>query len=330
MSGSADIHRGPRFVPGRDYEWSMFDPAKNVACMEYHRSSFCIPHSPFLAAFRELVESRDHCTLESSCKVACNQIHANRFNLFYHGEDRASFLGASLKLFETITRDAGVSIDMAPFESLFDNGLSLADARKIVVGIDLREKTSESRLKTWLILSKSAHVFPYLQDQVRDFRLNSLCCHDELLIGFDFRLDGRTDLKVYPDFRPPALNTSAKYDSIRRVLNAEALAAANECSWVHMYLSNRKNNIDLQFHPVNPDDFVARFLHQPAAALLHSIYEKSRLLDMVVSTNLFSLSHDVGSQFTLYYMPADPPSEWNMDVEDATCAVKRANTAIAL
>ena len=58
---------------------------------------------------------------------------------------------------------------------------------------------------------------------------------------------------------------------------------------------------------LRPGEFIDRFLPDPMAKSIHAVYEKTALLDMVVSLREEELREGKTCNYTLYYMPAEIP-----------------------
>lgn len=295
-----------RLMTAEEQEENAFSWRKNVACIQFHRDAFCIPDSPAIAAFVRLVEATESGTAESSCKVASGQIHAARWNLFYHGDEKKQFLDCVFEYLREVERLENVFLNYALVDRLLYGGVDFGLVRKIVTGIDLRSNPADSRLKLWLMLTRS----PDLVERAvtlhgEPHAIETLRLHDEFLVGVDLTFDGRSAIKLYPDVTPAELENMEIRQRLSRVLSQEALEAMSRCCWTHVYIAKQNKETVLQFHPSDPDDFVARYLPDVARSKIHAAYRGSRLLDMVVSLPESELRRVPAENFSLYYMPGD-------------------------
>jgi LynF/TruF/PatF family peptide O-prenyltransferase len=300
-----------RHVHGTDYTPAMFAPEKNLAWVEVHRRAFSLPLAEPLAAFARLVAGAQGCTVEASCKVEGRDVHAARFNLFYHGRHKAHFLKKVLAFFDEAAQSARASLDTRPLEPLLRDGTDLEGVRKVVTGIDVRPERARSRLKVWFIFNNLQECLKRVAlDEVDRATFRALHIHDELLVGFDLRFDGTTALKVYPDVRPQELRIPENRQRLMAVLSERALDAMACCSWTHLYLARHNPSVVLQFHPSDADGFVHRYVDCRRAREIHDVYQGQHLLDMVVSMQDKELERGSVGNFALYYMPAHrPPDE---------------------
>ena len=130
--------------------------------------------------------------------------------------------------------------------------------------------------------------------------------HDEFLVGFDLRFDGRSRIKLYPDVRAAELQDPSLRTRLRATLSDTAVGLLELCSWTHVYLAHNQGTI-LQFHPESPDDFAENLLPEDPFRRIHAPYCGRRLLDMVVSVSELELARSRPHDFAVYYMPAEEP-----------------------
>jgi LynF/TruF/PatF family peptide O-prenyltransferase len=286
---------------GSDFEsgtTDVYDMSKNMSAVRFHTHTFDVPDSPWLRHFESLVTIAERATIEASCKVANGRRHACRFNLFFHENTKNGY--ALIRDF--LARGAADThghLDTRQLEAFVGDDLDFARVSKVVTGVDLRASPGDSRLKIWFVLQDyPERVERALRFRQTDARLRRLIVHDGFLVGFDFHLDGRSSVKLYPYLRDQDLT------NVDGVLSDAAMQAMRQCSMTHVYFSHH-DPVVFQFHPHDPDAFVRAYLDADLYASVHSIYQGRRLLDMVVSLR----EGDLGGNATdcaLYYMPLDP------------------------
>lgn len=282
---------------------------KNLACIEHHRKTFHVPDRPALGAFAGLVEARTDSSVEPSCKVEAGLVHSSRFNLFHHGGRNEAFLQSVLDFFDEAARVEDVRLDLGPVRSFLDAGVDFREVQKVVTGLDLRDEPGRSRLKLWFMLSRGPRLVERAMELFTGDRVlvEALRFHDAFLVGFDLGFDGRTRLKLYPDIEPAELEDERVQERVRTLLSEPALEAMRRCVWTHVYVAERGKDVVLQFHPAEPDDFIARTLPQQAGAI-HAAYAGTELLDMVVSLPSGELGPGAEVRsYGLYYMPSRVP-----------------------
>jgi LynF/TruF/PatF family peptide O-prenyltransferase len=286
----------------------IFSRRKNLACVLFHKRELGIEDSRPLESFLRLVEGSEGCTAESSCRVEARQQHAARWNLFYHGDNRAEFLGGVWGFLEEVARSTGAPLDYGLLREFLGEGFQLDRLRKVVTGIDLRKKPGASRLKVWFMLRDYAEKVEHaIALHGEDAGVRRLIFHDEFLVGFDFRFDGGCAVKLYPDVRPAEIKDPVVRETVRSALSGEAVDAMERCLWTHIYIARHNSGIVLQCHPAEPDLFIDRYLDQELAGPIHGLYSGTGLLDMVVSFRLGDLGRRPIQDFAVYYMPQEEP-----------------------
>ena len=297
---------GPRRTATGD---SAFSRRKNLDCVLFHKERLEVADSAPLDAFLRLVARSEECTVESSVRIEHGERHAARWNLFHHGDGKAAFLDSALSFLTDAARSAGATPDHALLDAFLGEGLHFDRVRKIVTGVDLRTRMEASRLKVWFMLKDDpgkAELAIALHGDASLVR--KLILHREFLVGFDFRLDGTSAIKLYPDLLPSELQDPGTREKLRDVLSDRALEAMDQCLWTHLYISRHHSGLVLQCHPADPDSFVERYLDRDAVGPVHDLYAGTRLLDMVVAFRERELERLPARDSSVYYMPAETPA----------------------
>lgn len=289
---------------------------KNLAWLEAHCDAFAVSErvrrSRAFTGFADIVRNAEHGSIEVSVKVEAGIAHAARFNIFCQPSNKASFVSEVMAFFDDVALFEGVRLNMTPLQDLLRAPLDWSSVSRVVCGIDLRTQPSLSRLKLWffaedepgrrdtlIMRALTAHgVSPLF----RAFHL-----HPALLLGYDLCFDGSSSLKLYPDIRGDEFASAKAQSKLIAGMSVRAQEAMAESYWTHLYLSSRNTDTMLQFHPKDPDTFLADWLPHPLAHGIHRTYSELPLLDMVVSLPAMELDRKAVENFTLYYMPADLP-----------------------
>jgi LynF/TruF/PatF family peptide O-prenyltransferase len=296
--GRATVVRSAVNPNGRDLESGtieVFSKEKNLSVIEAHRRAFDLPESPILERFVDLVRDSEGATTEASCKLEAGERHSARFNLFYHRDSKPAYAAVRRYL-------NALELDLALVDEFIASDLDFERITKVVTGIDWRPNDPRaSRFKLWFMLNGYPEKVARAIELQRDERARPLIMHDEFLVGFDLHPGGPTRVKLYPDLRPEELTdprvTAAFSPAVR-----DAMA---ECRRVHVYFPGPNAPRVIQFHPSDPDAFVARYLALELATPVHWRYRGERMLDMVVSFRDAALGNSKIRDFALYYMPAE-------------------------
>jgi LynF/TruF/PatF family peptide O-prenyltransferase len=298
----------------REFGESIFSPEKNLACMDFHRAAFGIGRSPLIEAFERLVTRQRGCTVESSCKVSDGSVHAARWNLFFHDKEKGQHLRAVLDFFRKVEAETGAKLNHGLFREFYGEDFDLSTVRKVVTGVDLRDDEPASRVKLWFMLRDyPERVERAIALHGDNAAVRPLILHAEFLVGFDFHLDGRAAIKLYPDIWEKELHEKGVQRRLREALSDPAVEAMEECRWTHICIARHNPERVLHYHPSRPREFIDRFLSCPMARAIHRVYEDTLLSDMVVSMREGELREGRVRNYTLYYMPARFPAGGKKD-----------------
>lgn len=294
---------------------------KNLACLDLHCDAFGISESVrgsrAFTGFASIVRNSEHGSVEVSVKVEDGIAHAARFNIFCQPSDKAGFVSDVVAFFDDVATLDAVHLNATPVRDILDASLDWSSVSRVVCGIDLRTEPGRSRLKLWFFAEDEPErpdnlVTRALTAHGASSLFRAFHVHPMLLLGYDLRFDGTTALKLYPDIREDEFASAEVQSRLASVLSARAQEAMAQSHWTHLYLSNRNTGTMLQFHPKEPDEFLCNWLPHPLAHGIHRTYAELPLLDMVVSLPAIELDRNAIENFTLYYMPADLPQNFNL------------------
>jgi LynF/TruF/PatF family peptide O-prenyltransferase len=293
---------------------------KNLSCLDLHCNAFGISESirdsRAFTGFADLVRNSEHGAVEVSVKVEDGLAHAARFNIFCQPSDKADFVSDVVAFFDDVAAFEGVRLDTKPVRDILDAPLDWSSVSRLVCGIDLRTEPGLSRLKLWFFAEDEPDRPNNLVTRAlmahRDNPLfRAFHVHPTLLLGYDLRFDGTTALKLYPDIREDEFASPEMQSGLASALSARAQEVMAQSHWTHLYLSSRNTDTMLQFHPKEPGEFLDNWLPHPMAHSIHRTYAELPLLDMVVSLPAMEFDRKAIENFTLYYMLADLPQNFN-------------------
>jgi LynF/TruF/PatF family peptide O-prenyltransferase len=306
-----------RYLSSQSQDWIT---RKNLTYLDLHCEIFGISesvrHSRAFSGFTDIVRGSEHGSVEMSVKVEDGIAHATRFNIFCQPTDKAGFASTVVAFFDDVAAFEGVHLNTMPVRDILNAPLDWSSVSRIVCGIDLRTEPGLSRLKLWFF----AEDEPGRADNIVTRALTAhgvsplfraFHFHPTLLLGYDLRFDGTTALKLYPDIREDEFASPEVQSGLASVLSVRAQEAMAQSHWTHLYLSSRNTDTMLQFHPKEPDEFLGNWLPHPLAHGIHRTYAELPLLDMVVSLPAMEFDRKAIENFTLYYMPADLPQNFN-------------------
>jgi LynF/TruF/PatF family peptide O-prenyltransferase len=263
------------------------DPAACLRHLDEHRVAFGIQDSPALTRFTELIEDARSCSIECSCKVENGRVNAARFHLCYQEPASREHFETALRFFERVGEAEGVRLDDTLFRRFCDPGYDWTRSEAFVLGVDLRESHRDSRIKAWFKLGdypeKLDEAFSLPLPGEPDASLRPLVVRPGLLVGFDFHLDGRASVKLYPRIEKTDLCTPAPRARLAAALPWYVLAALERCEWAYVSLSRDGSRV-LHFCPTNGYEFTRDLLGAPGLALV-TPHLNADLMSVVVSVS---------------------------------------------
>ncbi|NUQ29230.1 MAG: hypothetical protein HOQ35_12040 [Acidobacteriaceae bacterium] len=290
--------------------------AKNLRGLETHCRVFgigkAVQASVAYQGFCKLVPEATYATLELSIKVTGDDLQAGRFNLFCAPQDVQEFVVRVLSFFEAVKAAEAPALDLSLLRRFLEGDVDWTRVSRVVVGLDLREESLQSRLKLWFFADDEAGVAhnpvqKALAMHGTDEFFDTLHLHPALLFGYDFGFDGTTGLRSYPDVTAEEFASDVVESRLQPVLSPRTMLAMREASWTHFQISSRNRDLMVQLHPMEPSAFLKKWASHPVAARVHGFYGEVPLLDVVVSLPMRELERGEVTNFSLYYMPAAMP-----------------------
>ncbi len=179
-----------------------YKPLPNLA---NHKQQFSLEPSPIfrlLETFATVIEPE---LIEPSVKVSPQGIFPERCNLYYYDlKQLPEIMLEIFRFFEEIEKILGQTLNYSAYEYLIDQGFSLDHCRNVVLGVDLRKDTAQSRVKIYFLLQEGSNqiIKSLYQFGEQSQNVNPLFLKWTTLFGIDFKFDGTNHLKAYPGFPP--------------------------------------------------------------------------------------------------------------------------------
>jgi LynF/TruF/PatF family peptide O-prenyltransferase len=273
-----------------------YDVAACVEVIERHRHAFGVGESYPLRRFIDMVAHASSATLECSCKIEGDEMHAARFNLWFQDDDRAAQMAAVLAFLRDVEAEQGPTLDDRLFRAFYTPAFDWTGVRAFVVGVDLREHAADSRLKVWFMLDEPATIDAALTLSPFGNDARRLVVGPGLLIGFDLFLDGRSAVKLYPRVTHDDLQRPETYDRLAALLPSAVLAMMSESRWSHISFTDTGERI-VHCRPADPRAFLERFIADARVGDVATTLMQGEPFDAVVSCResdiVSSRIHDV-------------------------------------
>ena len=262
-----------------------------------HQNAFDVEPSFPLQLFEDFVVGVEgDCTIEASCKVEFDKLIASRFLLFLNDSTQsfASKIAKALNFFHQVEKRVNLKINYDLLQQ-FMAADSRFDFEKVHTllscGIDLRSDLSEASLKmhfridsdqqdaeaslelveSALTLSNpdrySLELWDTFSQLIPKYKLISL-------IGFDFYLNGHSDIELYleimeEDFQRPEIR-----NLLQQSFSESVLAPLKNADIFYIGLSQANANPVLYFRLKRKQDLLTNFRVNSAAQRVHSFYQQ--------------------------------------------------------
>ncbi|PIS31577.1 hypothetical protein COT42_00850 [Candidatus Saganbacteria bacterium CG08_land_8_20_14_0_20_45_16] len=232
-------------------------PDKEITKYLAQVRNFQVKASPVLSCFERLLMTSEHYLLERSCKLQESVVFPGRFIIFYLDDDLFKNLQQAFVFFEQVSQCPGVKLDADRLMQIINKGRVLGRLEQLIVGIDLRPKLCDSRVKLWFKIGglpqKNTRVVSLLG---RKDPLLDLILHRRLLVGLDLFLNGASQIKVYPGFDKNDLRDQVVQQRLAKIFSGKIMVLINQSQMLHVMLKSQNRGRVLQFHPQDRLGFI--------------------------------------------------------------------------
>lgn len=273
-----------------------------------HRQAFGVEASLYpLELFEDFIAQLDDgavISLEASCKIEADRLFPARFLAFINPPFENS-LAQALKFYRQVESRVGVRLNYDLLQQFLGTSFDFSKVHRFTVGVDLRENLADSSLKMHLILADYPEKIATAlaldrQDYSEEFRW--IATQKVHLIGFDFYLDGRSEIELYAalsedQFRQPQMRSLLEQSFPASVL--KPLQVSDQ-----FYTGLSKANADpvLYYHLKDRQDLLSYFAINEMAQKVHAFYHHQDVLpQMWVGITQSELGKSRIDQIRLYY-----------------------------
>lgn len=252
---------------------STIEPEEKLRYIGNHKQAFDIEPLYPLALFEEFVATTGDCLIECSGKIKQDQLYPARIDLQFSDKQHFRNIHASIDFLKRAASRTDVNLDLDILSTFLAGNFDYTKVQTVLLGIDLRHHLSESRLKLFIRIGDypekmalAKHLCNINQES------EALLRSDTLHIGFDFYLDGRSAIELYPELKKDELNQPAIYHHLKTMLSPEALKPLPLCSLFGIGLSPANEANVLYYHLENIQDFLSYFPINDTARRVHDFY----------------------------------------------------------
>ena len=234
-----------------------YDKIKQIQKYHKHKSLFNIKNNKYLDLFENLLNKSKDFRLECSIKLDGEIIFPCRFNIFYKGKNHIKNINLAFNFLNELSK-LGVKINYDLLKQIFNKNVDLDLIKKVIVGIDLRENDSESRAKFWLMIDrKYVDLFnKVLNLHEYNQKVIELINKNKLLFGFDFRFDGTTRIKIYPNFDKSELKNEVLINKLQNIFSPVIYKLITKCQELHISFEGKDYDRILHFNPYDLNIFL--------------------------------------------------------------------------
>ncbi|HEY9803090.1 LynF/TruF/PatF family peptide O-prenyltransferase [Anabaena azotica] len=261
-------------------------PEQPLQFIRTHQDAFDVEPIFPLKLFEEFVVGvKSNLTIEASCKVEVDKLLASRFLLFFQNpvQQWQECLSKTINFFNQVENQVGVNLNYDLLRNFIGNDFDYSKMTELTAGIDLRTNICESSLKMHIGINDYQKEIKKVlaADKGNLADIDPFLLQKAFLIGFDYYLDGRTEVEIY--------------------------AALNEAElksyYIQNYLRNRFSSAVLQPLLVSDIFYIGLSKVNPHPILYYRLKHKKdlqnyfKLNDMAYKVNNF-----YQQQFTRQYM----------------------------
>jgi len=295
----------------------------------FHKRTFNIKDTIYLKEFETLLNASQDYRLECSCKIEGKKIYPVRFNIWYN-KGNINNINLIFNFFKKVSKCPGITINYNLIKKVFNKNFNLEKTEQVVIGIDYRREINESRLKMWFIIRN----YPEKMKEVLsihgyDKKILDLIINDELLFGFDFYFDGRTNIKIYPHFNGKCLkdvltlkkqenfikykivkfslvnkvkNSVFKlYKQLKSIFSNKIFDLIGECDELYVSFRGKGYKKVLHFHPRRRELFVKQLNNKRLGEISSVIKNKNFGNKGVVSLYEDEINNNLIKKVNIYY-----------------------------
>ncbi|BAY89765.1 MULTISPECIES: LynF/TruF/PatF family peptide O-prenyltransferase [unclassified Tolypothrix] len=176
---------------------------RRLRFMRSHQEAFDVEPEfplPLLENLAQALGSR--CVVELSCKVESNQLFAARINICYRDAWPQS-LGQSLKFLDEVESRVGIQINRDLLQQFLAVHINSNKILWNTTGIDLRPNVEDSSVKIHIGIDPNQDTEELVMTAIGldgsqySPELIQVLLKDSYMIGFDFFLNGRSEVELY-------------------------------------------------------------------------------------------------------------------------------------
>ncbi|MDB9517518.1 LynF/TruF/PatF family peptide O-prenyltransferase [Roseofilum reptotaenium CS-1145] len=235
-----------------------------------HKNAFDIDNLYPLELFEQFVTTTGNCLIECSGKMKQDQLYPARFDLQFSDHKPIENLNAALNFFKTVEARVNVNLNYELLHQFLGNDFDVSKVQTILAGVDLRHELPESRLKVFIRIGDYPEKNSLAQQLCGESpELQKLLRSDTLHIGFDFNVDGRSAIELYPEVTKEEFNQPKTRQTLEEILYPTALKPLAIPNLMGIGFSRANEANVLYYHIEDIRDFLSYFPVNDTAHRVH-------------------------------------------------------------
>lgn len=272
-----------------------------------HQTAFEVESLYPLEIFENFIAQLDDAVvsaLEASCKIEADRLWAARFLAFINPPFETS-LALALQFYRQVEARADVQLNDDLLQQFLGASFDFSKVHRFTIGVDLRENLADSSLKMHLILAdypeKIATALALDGKNYSDtFRW--IATQTVHLIGFDFYLDGRSEIELYAALSEQQFHQPPVRSLLEQSFSSAVLKPLQGSDQFYTGLSRANADPVLYYHLKNKKDLLSYFAVNETAQQAHAFYQHQTVLpEMWVGVTQSELEKSRIDQIRLYY-----------------------------
>jgi|SRR6476469_8954415 len=268
-----------------------------------HRAAFEVGSLYPLEIFEKFVADFDgYCAIEASCKVELDKLIAGRFLIFFL-EQFEEQLAKTLDFFRKVESRADVKISYNLLYNFLEKNFDFTKVKRLITGVDLRDNLADSSLKMHIVLENYPEKVDtaLALDGNSSAVLRSIALQSVSLIGFDFYLDGRSEIEIYAQLTEEQFQEADTQAFLKQVFPPPVLQPLKATDTFIIGLSKANTQPVLYYHLKNKKEFLDYFVINDTAQKVHSFYQHQTHLDLWLGVTQQELQNSRIENIRLYY-----------------------------
>lgn len=279
----------------------LLDSHKNLHYMNAHKSVFEVEDLYPLDIFESFVQAQTESAMDCACKIDKDKLYPARFSLVFYNKQYAEHqVNAAIDFFQQVEGRVGVKLNYQLLQQFLGTGFDFTKVIRNLVGVDARKELADSRVKLFIWIDNYPEKMERaiaLCDSNKD--LPMLLVNNQLLVGFDFFLDGRSAIELYPTLSSEELRRVDVQQRLAKVLSPPALRLLDQSRALQIGFSEANEGKILYYHVLNPNNFIdnlgnemasrvhAYYRHQPVRGLVVCIPESELIAGSIQKLNMY-------------------------------------------